>query len=387
MSGAGGGFGTVPAGWYRNYDGSETMRYWDGAQWTDHVRPLPPEVQPGPARAAVPGAGDAGPAESPSVPGEPPDVPEGAQERPDEGVGSGQQPAEPGPGAGAGWAQTGQASGPPGGFAGAPPAAPQEQGDSGEFASPEQVPPDTGAATTGLVSLSGTGYPPPGASGYPIPGAPGYPPYAVPGYPPYGLPSYPGQAGHTAAAQTNTLAILSLIASLVWLCGVGSLIGVITGHVSRHQIKRSGGLQGGAGVALAGLIVGYLGLAAVVGGVALMLLVGSSTNVEGQIEDAFADAAVRIDLEDAATAQEAWYQENGAYTSSVADLESVGFFSLDGSVYEGGEPKLEILAAETGYCVQATAASGRTFHHDSDSGPGDGPCPSAQGSSAGRTES
>lgn len=54
----------------------------------------------------------------------------------------------------------------------------------------------------------------------------------------------------------NALALASLITSVA---GVG-LLGVILGHVARKQIRRSG--QRGSGVALAGLVVGYVSIAA-----------------------------------------------------------------------------------------------------------------------------
>ncbi|WP_194383187.1 DUF4190 domain-containing protein [Microbacterium luteum] len=87
--------------------------------------------------------------------------------------------------------------------------------------------------------------------------------------PPYG-------AGGPAGARTNTLAIVSLIASIsafVILPFLGSLAGVITGHMSLSQISRTG--EQGRGLALAGLIVGYVGLAlAVIGVIAVILFFG-----------------------------------------------------------------------------------------------------------------
>ena len=62
--------------------------------------------------------------------------------------------------------------------------------------------------------------------------------------------------------KTNGMAIASLALSLVWVYGITSILGVIFGHVARRQIKRGGDEQGGTGLALAGLIIGYLGLAA-----------------------------------------------------------------------------------------------------------------------------
>ncbi len=60
--------------------------------------------------------------------------------------------------------------------------------------------------------------------------------------------------------SNNGLAVASLVLSLLWLCGIGSLLAVIFGHIARGQIKRSNGRETGAGLALAGLILGYLPL-------------------------------------------------------------------------------------------------------------------------------
>ena len=78
------------------------------------------------------------------------------------------------------------------------------------------------------------------------------------------MPHYaPPQAMVGAAAPpTNQLAILSLvagIASYVMLPVIGAVVAVITGHMARSQIKRTG--EGGNGLAVAGLILGYVHLA------------------------------------------------------------------------------------------------------------------------------
>ena len=54
---------------------------------------------------------------------------------------------------------------------------------------------------------------------------------------------------------TNVLAIISLIASCVGF----TVPGIIMGHIALHQIKQTG--EGGHGLALAGVIVGYALLA------------------------------------------------------------------------------------------------------------------------------
>jgi hypothetical protein len=106
------------------------------------------------------------------------------------------------------------------------------------------------------------------------PGQNPYEPYQAPQQPygqapsPYGqAPSPYGQPpqqpyGYTPPRGTNGLAIASLVTSLVWVCGVSSIAAIVCGHIARSQIKRTG--EQGAGMALAGLILGYLGVAVVV---------------------------------------------------------------------------------------------------------------------------
>jgi hypothetical protein len=60
----------------------------------------------------------------------------------------------------------------------------------------------------------------------------------------------------------NVLAIISLIGSLLGVLFIlpliGSVGGVITGHLSLAQIKQTG--ERGRGMAVAGLIIGYVGV-------------------------------------------------------------------------------------------------------------------------------
>lgn len=98
--------------------------------------------------------------------------------------------------------------------------------------------------------------PPPGYPQYQAPG--GYPPVApYGGYPPPAPGYYPGYP--QAPAGTNSLAIFSLVASVIGLlCGVGSIIGIVLGAIALRQIKRTG--QQGYGLAVAGIVVGVASL-------------------------------------------------------------------------------------------------------------------------------
>ncbi|MBC7291977.1 MAG: DUF4190 domain-containing protein [Actinotalea sp.] len=62
--------------------------------------------------------------------------------------------------------------------------------------------------------------------------------------------------------RTEPLAVVSIISAVLGLSalpGLGSLLGVVTGHLALRRI-RTGGL-GGEGLAKGGLVVGYIGLA------------------------------------------------------------------------------------------------------------------------------
>lgn len=71
-----------------------------------------------------------------------------------------------------------------------------------------------------------------------------------------------GPAGNYAPQlqPRNGLAVGSLICSLVGLLiGPATIPGVIMGHAARRQIRRSG--QRGDGMAISGLVIGYIGIA------------------------------------------------------------------------------------------------------------------------------
>lgn len=74
----------------------------------------------------------------------------------------------------------------------------------------------------------------------------------------YGTPQSYGQPGYVQTPPQNTLALLSLIMSLVGLAtsGLTAIVGIILGHIAKSQIKRTG--ETGDNLATWGLIVGYV---------------------------------------------------------------------------------------------------------------------------------
>src|SRR5690606_17890342 len=95
------------------------------------------------------------------------------------------------------------------------------------------------------------------------------PPYAQQ-TPPH--PQYPQYPAYPPPAPTNGLAIASLVLGIAgitvgwFLIGIPSILAVVFGHVALSTIRRTG--QQGRGMAIAGLVTGYI----VVGVVVLVVL-------------------------------------------------------------------------------------------------------------------
>ena len=85
----------------------------------------------------------------------------------------------------------------------------------------------------------------------------GQPIYPIVGYTPDGQPVTADRAVgfRPASSGTNSMAVVALIMGLTI-----APLGIIFGHVGLSQINRTG--EGGRGLAIAGLILGYIGLAA-----------------------------------------------------------------------------------------------------------------------------
>jgi hypothetical protein len=65
-------------------------------------------------------------------------------------------------------------------------------------------------------------------------------------------------------ASTSGYAIASLVLALVGGCGIGSVLAIVFGTRAKREIRLSGGQLTGEGMATAGIIVGWVGLAGIV---------------------------------------------------------------------------------------------------------------------------
>ncbi|EYR62391.1 membrane protein, partial [Actinotalea ferrariae CF5-4] len=96
--------------------------------------------------------------------------------------------------------------------------------------------------------------------------------------PPAATPAIPDRASAATTGApaglppTEPLAVVSLVAAVLGLTalpGLGSVVGVVAGHVALRRVRSSGG--GGEALAKGGLVVGYIGIG-IVGAVLVGLL-------------------------------------------------------------------------------------------------------------------
>lgn len=66
--------------------------------------------------------------------------------------------------------------------------------------------------------------------------------------------------------RTSGLAIASMVLGIVWIYWIGSILAIIFGHIALSQIRKDPNL-GGRGMAIAGVVLGYVGVAIVVVGI------------------------------------------------------------------------------------------------------------------------
>jgi hypothetical protein len=56
------------------------------------------------------------------------------------------------------------------------------------------------------------------------------------------------------------MAIASLVLGILWLYWVGSVLALVFGYVAKRQIDDSRGTQQGRGMAVAGIVLGWIGV-------------------------------------------------------------------------------------------------------------------------------
>jgi Domain of unknown function (DUF4190) len=109
------------------------------------------------------------------------------------------------------------------------------------------------------------------------PGAPPVPPSAwsavqIPGPP-------PGYYAQPVQRQTmNGLAIASMVLGIIWVYWIGSILALVFGYIAKKQIDESNGTQNGRGMAIAGIVLGWVGIGTLVLIIVIAMISAASGN-------------------------------------------------------------------------------------------------------------
>jgi len=162
------------------------------------------------------------------------------------------------------------------------------------------------------------------------------------------------------ATKTSALAIWSLvlgILSIVMCLGIFSGIpAVICGHMAHSRIKKSGGTEGGGGMAIAGLITGYVGNL-----FGLIMVVGILASITIPNFVMYKERAICSKVEEeagkAASAVVAYMAESNInYVPTLTQLTGATGFSHDDDVtvsFRGTLEEIKVTATDaTGKCPE-----------------------------------
>lgn len=68
------------------------------------------------------------------------------------------------------------------------------------------------------------------------------------------------------------MAVASMVLGILWIYGIGAILALVFGYSAKSQIDQSGGTQTGRGMAVAGIVLGWIGI----GGLLLVIIVAST---------------------------------------------------------------------------------------------------------------
>jgi len=141
----------------------------------------------------------------------------------------------------------------------------------------------------------------------------------------------PPPLASAAQPKTSALAIWSLvlgILSLVCFSIFAAIPGVICGHKALSKIKRSAGALTGKGLAIAGLVTGYLGIAWAIFVIPLMLAIAIPNFVKAR-DTAMQNACIN-NLRQIDAAKQQWALENSKKSDDVPTAQDLNPFIKGG---------------------------------------------------------
>ncbi len=130
-------------------------------------------------------------------------------------------------------------------------------------------------------------------------------------------------------AQTSGKAIASLLFGLLFLFTPSAIAAVIFGHLSLSEIRKSAGRLKGAGIAVTGLVLGYVGLAFIPCLIIAAIAIPNLLRARMAANESSAVASVRT-VNTAEVSYSAAHPEAG-YTCSLSDLNQL----IDGTLASG----------------------------------------------------
>ena len=118
------------------------------------------------------------------------------------------------------------------------------------------------------------------------------------------------------APETSGLAIGSLICGILFFIFPSAIAAVVMGHISRAEIRRSGGRKTGEGMALAGLVLGYIGVSII------PILIIAAIAIPNLLQSKMsANEAAAIAMLEALTESSVMYSTtHGGFPHTISDL-------------------------------------------------------------------
>jgi len=144
--------------------------------------------------------------------------------------------------------------------------------------------------------------------------------------------------------ETSTKAVISLVSGLCLFFFPLSVVAIIFGHLSLSEIKKSAGRLKGEGIAIAGLVLGYVGVATIP-----VILIIAAIAIPNLLRARMAanESSSLASIRTISTAEMTYASShNGSYACSLSDL---GSDQLIDSVLASGQ--------KSGYVFQITSCA------------------------------
>jgi type II secretory pathway pseudopilin PulG len=169
-------------------------------------------------------------------------------------------------------------------------------------------------------------------------------------------PGAPVPAAGSMAPETDPKAIASLVCSLVFFFApLTQIAAIILGHMSRSDIRKSGGRKTGDGLALTGLILGYVQIGFVLVLIVAAVAIPSLLRARQRGNEAAAISNVRTIV----SAETAFQSQKQAYTCEPGDLDQPAKDLLSGGAHNGYTFALSGCSAE-GFQLLASPVNAST---------------------------